>query len=88
MIMKQDLNAPRRKLSLKQKEDDLVVDLNNNNNNVNKTEAPTPQRQRKATFGPFETSYEEETPDEPNLLKAWDPIMEPFTNNPLDYWDN
>ena len=74
---------------MKQKEDDLVVDLNNNS--VNKTEAPTPQRQRKATFGPFETSYEEKTPDEPNLLKSiqWDPIMEPFTNNPLDYyWDN
>ena len=69
---------------MKQKEEDLVVDLNNNS--VNKTEAPTPQRQRKATFGPFETSYEEETPDEPNLLTGiqWDPIMEPFSNNPLD----
>jgi hypothetical protein len=56
-----------------------------------KTEAPKPHPQRKAKFGPFETSFEEiveESPLEPKLLQSilWDPFMEPFTNNPLDYF--
>ena len=51
-------------------------------------EPPKPQLQRKAKFGPFETSFEEETPQEPMSLQSiqWDPFMEPFTNNPLDYF--
>ena len=52
-------------------------------------EPPKPQLQRKAKFGPFETSFEEkETPEGPKSLQSiqWDPFMEPFTNNPLDYF--
>ena len=65
--MKQDLNAPRKKAVFEEKEGDPVVDLKN------KTEAPTPQHQRKAIFGPFEVSFEEEEiPDEPK--KASDGI--------------
>ena len=67
-----------------QRNNDLV-DLNNNS--INKTEATKPQPQRKAKFGPFETSFEEEE-EVPNLPKCiqWDPFMKPFTNNPLDYF--
>jgi hypothetical protein len=70
-----------------QTKDDLLVDLNNNS--VNTTEAPKPQWSRKSKFGPFETSFEEddETPKEPDILKSqWDPFIEPFTNNLLDYF--
>ena len=57
-------------------------------NEEEKYEPPKPQLQRKAKFGPFETSFEEETPQEPMSLQSiqWDPFMEPFTNNPLDYF--
>ena len=47
------------------------------------------ERQRKATYGPFETSFEEdeEKPEtEPMRSIQWDPFMEPFTNNPVDYY--
>ena len=57
-----------------QRKDDLAVDLNNNSEH--KTEALKPQLQRKAKFGPFEPSFEEE--DENH--------KEPFTNNLLDYF--
>ena len=52
-----------------------------------KNEPPKLQLQRKAKFKPFETSFEEETPQEPKSLQSiqWDLFVEPFINNPLDY---
>ena len=49
---------------MKRSKDDLVVDLNNNSEN--KTEALEPQRKRKAKFGPFETSFDEEEENHKN----------------------
>merc|ERR550534_177771 len=78
------------------KKNGLVVDLNNNSFNKmetfrdeeEKNEPPKPQLQRKAKFGPFETSFEEEEESPHKSLQRiqWDPFMEPFTNNPLDYF--
>ena len=52
-----------------------------------KNEPPKLQLQRKAKFGPFETSFEEENPQEPKSLQSiqWDPFMEPFTNTPMEW---
>ena len=81
-------NSPRPKLSLKKSKQRMtwlwiwtIFEK--------KTEALEPQRQRKAKFGPFEPSFEEEeNHKEPKSLQSiqWDPFMEPFTNNPLDYF--
>ena len=54
-------------------------------NEEEKNEPPELQLQRKAKFKPFETSFEEETPQEPKSLQSiqWDLFMESFTSNPI-----
>ena len=100
--MKQDLNVPRSKTKAifeeEQNKNDLVnctCILSHRNQKMEafhdeeeKNELPKLQLLRKAKFGPFETSFEEETPQEPKSLQniQWDLFMEPFANNPLDHY--
>ena len=70
----------KSKAVFEEEQRDDLIDLNNNS--INKTEATKPKPQRKAKFGHFENTFEEEE-EVPNLPKCiqWDRFMKPFTNN-------